>query len=122
MPYIPNTSDDQQAMLQATGVSSLDELFSMVPPKLRLGRLLDLPPALGELELTTHMSELAAKNTAAGQSLCFLGGGSYDHFIPAIVDFVASRSEFYTAYTPYQAEASQGRSRRSSSIKRSSRS
>lgn len=108
MPYIPNTPDDQQAMLQAIGAASFDELFAMVPPELRLGRLLDLPPAMGELELTAHMNELAAQNTPAGQNLCFLGGGSYDHFIPAIVDFVASRSEFYTAYTPYQAEASQG--------------
>ncbi|OHB69675.1 MAG: glycine dehydrogenase (aminomethyl-transferring) [Planctomycetes bacterium RBG_13_63_9] len=108
MPYLPNTTDDQQAMLEAIGVCSLDELFSMVPAELRLGRELDLPPAMGEMELSAHLAELAGRNTVAGQTACFLGGGSYDHFIPAVVDFVASRSEFYTSYTPYQAEASQG--------------
>jgi len=108
MPYIPNNAEDQRAMLQAIGASSLEDLLAMVPPELRLDRELALPPALGELELSTHMAELAARNTAAGQRVCFLGGGSYDHFIPAVVDFVAARSEFYTCYTPYQAEASQG--------------
>ncbi len=108
MPYIPTTTDDRQAMLAAIGVASLDELFAMIPAELRLQRRLDLPAAMGEMELTAHMAELAARNTPAGQSVCFLGGGSYDHFIPAVVDFVASRSEFYTSYTPYQAEASQG--------------
>ncbi len=108
MPYIPHTAEDHQAMLEAIGVASIDELFAMVPEDLRLRRELDLPPAMGELELTAHLESLAAKNTSAGQAVCFLGGGSYDHFIPAVVDVVASRSEFYTAYTPYQAEASQG--------------
>ena len=108
MPYIPNTTDDQQAMLEAIGAGSLDELFDMVPAELRLRRDLDLPAAMGEMELTARMAELAQRNTAAATAVCFLGGGSYDHFIPAVVDFVASRSEFYTAYTPYQAEASQG--------------
>ena len=108
MPYVPNTLQDQQAMLEAIGGASLDELFEMVPQELRLQRELDLPPAMGELELSDHVAKLAGKNTAAGQSVCFLGGGSYDHFIPAVVDFVAARGEFYTSYTPYQAEASQG--------------
>ena len=108
MPYSLNTPDDQQAMLRAIGAGSLEELFAMVPAEMRLGRDLNLPPALGEMELTAHIGELAARNTPAGQSVCFLGGGSYDHFVPAVVDFVAARSEFYTAYTPYQAEASQG--------------
>lgn len=108
MPYIPHTPDDRQAMLEAIGVASVEELFEMVPAELRLQRDLKLPVSMGELELTTHMSELAAKNTPAGQHISFLGAGSYDHFIPALVDFVSSRSEFYTAYTPYQPEASQG--------------
>jgi len=95
-------------MLEAIGAASVDELFETVPADLHLDRDLDLPPALGELELTTHMTGLAAKNAPAGQSVSFLGAGSYDHFIPAVVDFVAARSEFYTSYTPYQAEASQG--------------
>ena len=108
MPYIPQTDDDQQAMLEAVGVASLEELFEMVPSELRLGRQLDLPAAMGEMELTAHLQQLAARNTSAAQAVCFLGAGSYDHFIPAVVDFVAARSEFYTSYTPYQAEASQG--------------
>ena len=108
MPYIPNTNDDRRAMLDAIGVKNIDELFEMIPGDLRLGRGLDLPPAMGELELSAHMGRLAAKNTPAGSGACFLGGGCYDHFVPALVDFVAGRSEFYTAYTPYQAEASQG--------------
>jgi glycine dehydrogenase subunit 1 len=108
MPYIPHTAEDRQAMLKAIGVVSIDELFEMVPEDLRLRRELDLPPAMGEMELTGHLESLAARNTPASQAVCFLGGGSYDHFIPALVDVVASRGEFYTAYTPYQAEASQG--------------
>ena len=108
MPYIPNTPEDQQAMLEAIGAGSLEDLFAMVPAELRLDRHLDLPPAMGEMELTSHMTGLAARNTAAACAPCFLGGGSYDHFIPAVVDAVSSRSESYTAYTPYQAEASQG--------------
>ena len=109
MPYFLNTSEDQRAMLEAIGAASLEELFAMVPAELRLGRPLNVPPAMGELELTAHMTALAGRNTSGRQAAaCFLGGGSYDHFIPAVVDFVASRSEFYTSYTPYQAEVSQG--------------
>jgi glycine dehydrogenase subunit 1 len=95
-------------MLETVGAASIDELFAMIPAELRLDRELCVPPGLGELELTAHVSELAAANTPAGETACFLGGGSYDHFIPAAVDMVAARSEFYTAYTPYQPEASQG--------------
>lgn len=108
MPYIPNTPDDRQAMLEAIGVGSIEELFASVPAELRLDRPLNLPAPLGELALSAHLAALAAKNMPAGQVPCFLGAGSYDHFIPALVDFVAARSEFYTAYTPYQPEASQG--------------
>ena len=108
MPYFPNTDSDRQAMLDAIGVGSIDDLFALMPAELRMKRELCVPPALGELELTAHLKELAARNTPATEAACFLGGGSYDHFIPAVVDMVAGRSEFYTAYTPYQAEASQG--------------
>jgi glycine dehydrogenase subunit 1 len=108
MPYIPNTAEDRRAMLDAIGAGSIDELLAMVPRDLQMTRALNVSPAMGELELTSHMTQLANRNVPAGQSSSFLGAGSYDHFIPAVVDFVASRSEFYTAYTPYQAEASQG--------------
>jgi glycine dehydrogenase subunit 1 len=108
MPYIPHTLEDQRAMLEAIGAASMDELFAMVPAELRLSRELCVPRAMGELELTSHMVGLAGKNLSAACVPCFLGGGCYDHFIPAVVDTVASRSEFYTSYTPYQAEASQG--------------
>jgi glycine dehydrogenase subunit 1 len=108
MPYLPNTPEDQQAMLAAIGVASVDDLFAAVPTEVRLGRELNLPPAMGELELTAHLTDLAGRNLSANSAVCFLGGGSCDHFVPAVVDFVAGRSEFYTAYTPYQPEASQG--------------
>ncbi|MBI3823512.1 MAG: aminomethyl-transferring glycine dehydrogenase subunit GcvPA, partial [Planctomycetes bacterium] len=90
------------------GVASIDALFKMVPDAFRLHRPLNVPEALAEMELQQHIGALAARNLAADDAVCFLGGGSYDHFIPSVVDAVASRSEFYTAYTPYQAEASQG--------------
>jgi glycine dehydrogenase subunit 1 len=108
MPYLAHTEDDRRAMLAAIGMESLAELFAAIPPELRLERPLALPAALGELELTAHLERLAAANVPAGQKVCFLGGGSYDHFIPAVVDYLAGRGEYYTSYTPYQAEASQG--------------
>src|SRR5271166_4379588 len=108
MAYLANTPDDIRVMLRTIGLDSLDQLFDMVPPEFRLKRALDVGPALTELELTNHISGLLARNQGADQRVCFLGAGSYDHFIPAVVDHLASRGEFYTAYTPYQAEASQG--------------
>ena len=108
MPYIANTPEDQRAMLDSIGLANLDELFAAIPAELRLNRPLAIPPALTEMELTAHLAQLAARNSHAGQKVCFLGGGSYDHFIPAVVDAIASRGEFYTSYTPYQPEASQG--------------
>ena len=105
MSYVLNTPDDQQAMLKQIGVSSVEDLFATIPPALRLKRPLNVPPAMSEIELTHHLQKLA---WTADDAVCFLGGGSYDHFIPAVVDAIAGRSEFYTAYTPYQAEASQG--------------
>lgn len=108
MSYILNTQADQQAMLKEIGVRSLDDLFEPIPAACRFKGDLDVPPALTEMELTNHLGELAKKSKSADDAVCFLGGGSYDHFIPAVVDTIAGRSEFYTAYTPYQAEASQG--------------
>lgn len=108
MAYLYNTPDQQRQMLDTIGVASVSELFDQVPADLQLKRPLDLPPALTEMELESHLRELAARNTPQPERACFLGGGSYDHFIPAAVDAIAGRSEFYTAYTPYQAEASQG--------------
>src|SRR5207247_8047681 len=95
-------------MLAAIGVDSVAELFEKIPAPLRLNRPLELPPSLTEIELESHLVELAKKNASRHEAISFLGGGAYDHFIPAAVDAIASRSEFYTAYTPYQAEASQG--------------
>lgn len=108
MSYVLNTPEDQKAMLAAIGVASVEDLFANIPPALRLGRALDIPPAMSEMELQSHLAQLLAKNQSASDAVCFLGGGAYDHFIPSVVDAIAGRSEFYTAYTPYQAEASQG--------------
>ena len=108
MAYIANTPDDIRVMLETIGIDSLEQLFDMVPAELRLRRPLAVAPALTELELTNHVSGLLAQNQGADRRVCFLGAGCYDHFIPAVVDNLASRGEFYTAYTPYQAEASQG--------------
>jgi glycine dehydrogenase subunit 1 len=106
--YILNTSDDEKQMLAAIEARSVEELFAAIPAELRLKRDLKIPPALSELDLTQHVQSLAKANTTAANAVCFMGGGSYDHFIPSVVDAIGGRAEFYTAYTPYQAEASQG--------------
>ncbi len=106
MSYLYSTDPQREEMLRVIGAASVDELFEQIPADLRLARPLDLPPALTELELQSEIERQAARN-ATGR-VCFLGGGAYDHFIPAVVDEIASRGEFYTAYTPYQPEASQG--------------
>jgi glycine dehydrogenase subunit 1 len=108
MAYIANTPDDVRVMLEAIGLDSIDQLFDMIPADYRLQGPLSIPRALTELELTERVGALLATNRGADRRVCFLGGGSYDHFIPAVVDQLAARGEFYTAYTPYQAEASQG--------------
>ncbi|MCA9073271.1 MAG: glycine dehydrogenase, partial [Planctomycetaceae bacterium] len=108
MTYIINTPEQQQEMLQAIGVDSLSALFDQIPLEVRLERPLDLPKPLTEPELEAHLRQLAGRNLGATGRVSFLGGGVYDHFIPAAVDEIVSRGEFYTAYTPYQAEASQG--------------
>ena len=108
MSYVLNTPDEQRAMLKQIGAGSIGDLFNSIPEALRLKRPLNIPPALTEIDLTRHLQELSSRSRSAEDAVCFLGGGSYDHFIPSVVDAVAGRSEFYTAYTPYQAEASQG--------------
>jgi glycine dehydrogenase subunit 1 len=108
MSYLSLTDADRAEMLSAIGVSSVDELFEQIPPGVRFDRELDVPPALSELELVAHMSELATSNVHSGVELSFLGAGIYDHYVPAVVDVLLSRGEFLTAYTPYQPEMSQG--------------
>ncbi len=108
MSYLFTTPDEQVQMLQRIGVTSLKVLLDQIPEDLQLDRPLNMPPALTELELERHMRGLAARNAGASSRICFMGGGAYNHYIPSVVDELASRGEFYTAYTPYQAEASQG--------------
>lgn len=109
MPYIPHTEADVAEMLATIGVSSIDDLFCEIPENLRLQPgSLDIPPALDEPRLYSHLLELASKNVDLSKVACFLGAGIYDRYIPASVGAVISRGEFLTAYTPYQPEASQG--------------
>ena len=108
MRYIPHTEVDVERMLEAIGVESLDELFSTVPDKHRLDRPLDLRRAASEQELTGELARLASRNASCESHDWFLGGGVYAHFVPSAVDALISRAEFYSAYTPYQAEISQG--------------
>ncbi len=106
-PYLPHTDANRQAMLAEIGSNSIEELISLIPKEIR-AKDLNLPDGLSELELAERLSFLAGKNKPASQQACFLGGGSYRRFVPAIVPAITSRSEFATAYTPYQAEVSQG--------------
>src|SRR5215471_6443468 len=106
MRYIPNSPTDREQMLALIGVDSIEHLFSGIPEKLRLRRLLEIPKALTEPELLEYFQQRAAKNSVAKSP--FIGAGIYHHYIPIIVDALVSRSEFYTAYTPYQAEIAQG--------------
>jgi glycine dehydrogenase subunit 1 len=106
--HLSVTDADRAAMLEAIGAESIDELFAQVPEGVRLGRPLELEPALSEPELVAHLEALAARNVHVGAELSFLGAGMYDHYVPAVVDAVLQRGELLTAYTPYQAEMSQG--------------
>ncbi len=108
MSYVPNTDQNRKEMLDRIGVTSLAELLRAIPDSIRLKQELKLPPPLSEMELSRLLGQMAGRNRDAGRAICFLGGGAYDHFVPAIVDQIISRPEFYTAYTPYQAEVSQG--------------
>ncbi|WP_445505768.1 aminomethyl-transferring glycine dehydrogenase subunit GcvPA [Niallia sp. 03091] len=106
--YLPMTQEDQQAMLKSTGVDSVDELFTDIPEKIRFQGEYKIKPAKSESALLKELNKLAQKNMDAKSNVSFLGAGVYDHYTPVIVDHVISRSEFYTAYTPYQPEISQG--------------
>jgi glycine dehydrogenase subunit 1 len=106
MDYVPHTEDDQKQMMEIIGVDELHALFCDIPEKFRLKRLLDLPTPLSEQEISTKMKAIGSLNTV--NPIILMGAGAYNHYIPAVVKHVVSRSEFYTAYTPYQAEISQG--------------
>jgi len=107
-PYVPHTAEEVASMLAAIGVESLEELFASIPEKLRLDRPLHLPAALSEQELVAELSRLAERNVHTGTHDWFLGAGTYAHYAPSAIDTLVSRGEFLTAYTPYQAEISQG--------------
>ena len=106
--YLPLTDEDRREMLKKIGVNSIEDLFSDIPDKVRLKSDLELPPAMSELEAVRHLSSLAAKNKHLNNCTSFMGAGVYDHFIPSVIKHITGRSEFYTSYTPYQAEISQG--------------
>jgi glycine dehydrogenase subunit 1 len=105
--YIPNSPEERAEMLSSIGIASVEHLFDSIPSELRLKSPLKTPPALSEIELLARFEELGARNTGANR-VSFLGAGAYSHYIPTIVDHILSRSEFFTAYTPYQPEISQG--------------
>src|SRR5216683_2920454 len=108
MRYISNTSAQQKEMLGVIGASSIEDLLVRIPAKARLSRPLNLPRAMAETDLVRHLQRIAGLNAGADEYACFLGAGSYDHAIPSPINHLISRGEFFTAYTPYQPEASQG--------------
>lgn len=108
MRYIPNTDKARQEMLEKIGVKSVDDLFSSIPDSLRLKKPLNIPHAMSEPEVLRHMKGFSRKNDDLDSHISFLGAGAYNHFIPSVINHIISRSEFYTAYTPYQPEISQG--------------
>ncbi|MCB1517159.1 MAG: aminomethyl-transferring glycine dehydrogenase subunit GcvPA, partial [Hyphomicrobiaceae bacterium] len=108
MRYLPHSEADRQHMRAVIGISRTDELFGAVPDTLRLGDAVDLPGHKSEIEVDRYMRALAAKNRTAGEGPFFVGAGAYRHHVPATVDHLIQRSEFLTAYTPYQPEISQG--------------
>ena len=106
--YTAVTEQDRREMLAAIGAGSVDDLFAEIPEAVRLGRPLDLPQGMSEQEVNDHLADLAARNRHADAEVTFLGAGMYDHYVPALVDSIITRSEFLTPYTPYQPEISQG--------------
>src|SRR5918996_1024912 len=108
MRYISNTPAQQREMLATIGAGTIEDLLARIPEKARLSRPLALPEALAEGDLVRHMRGLAGRNADAESFACFVGAGHYDHTIPSAINHLISRGEFFTAYTPYQPEASQG--------------
>jgi glycine dehydrogenase subunit 1 len=106
--YLPLTDQDRQEMLAAIGAGSIEDLFKDIPEAVRFKGELDLPPAMSEPEVLRHLNSLADKNKHYQNAVSFMGAGIYDHFIPAVIRHITGRSEFYTSYTPYQPEVSQG--------------
>ncbi|WP_272509025.1 aminomethyl-transferring glycine dehydrogenase subunit GcvPA [Clostridium ganghwense] len=106
-PYIPNVLE-QEKMLKSIGVDSIEDLFTDIPQDIRLKGELNIGNPMSELELSKYMKKLSNKNKSLDELVCFLGAGAYDHYIPSVIKHITSRSEFYTAYTPYQPEISQG--------------
>jgi len=107
MNYNPNTQADRRAMLETIGVQSVTELFADVPEKARYPKL-NLPRPLSEMEMMAELTRMSDKNADAHHYACFMGAGAYNHFVPSVVGQMQMREEFYTAYTPYQPEVSQG--------------
>src|SRR5262245_21447299 len=107
MRFLPHTAADIRAMLDVLGVGAVEDLFADIPQELRSRAVLQIAAGLSEIEGRASLEDPARRNTAA-QQLCFLGAGAYAHFVPAVVDQVLQRAEFYSAYTPYQPEVSQG--------------
>lgn len=108
MRYIPVTPDDREKMLKTCKASKTEDLFCSIPDDVKLNRPLDLPKAMTEMELVRYMEAMASQNKTADDHICFLGAGAYDHYIPSVIGHMLSRQEFFTAYTPYQPEISQG--------------
>ncbi len=108
MRFAPHTDADVSEMVERIGIGSIDELFEQIPPSVRLDRALDLPDGVSEMEIVAKMRRLAGENRSADDLVCFAGSGAYDHYVPSVVWALAGRSEFYTSYTPYQPELSQG--------------
>lgn len=106
--YIPHTNEDIQSMLDIIGIDSINELFKDIPNELKLSRDLNIDSSKSEIEILKLFNKIRRKNKTVDELTCFLGAGSYDHYIPAVVEHIIGRSEFYTAYTPYQPEISQG--------------
>ncbi|MDF2882717.1 MAG: hypothetical protein K0R54_3274 [Clostridiaceae bacterium] len=107
-PYIPITPDEEKEMLSSIGLNSVDQLFSDIPDEIKLKRKLNINDSLSEIQVRKILRNLSDENKSVDSMACFLGAGAYDHYIPAVVNNIISRSEYYTAYTPYQAEISQG--------------